>query len=504
MNMAQYSSRALLACGFLIGFSAGCEISVVAPAPSQGDAPAAPPAETPAADVGSVDEPPLGRPGYGGSVVPAEGDDGAASDHGAASGPDPADDGAARSLDKADGAAASGLGKADGATANDHGDRCTGPFPGEEPSDGSGYYLKPGIVYAPESPGVYLGKLALGDIDGDRRFDFVTSDRRTLYLQTHPRVRELDGQPLFTPSPAANTIEDVLLLDADLDGALDVVVAQAEGLAFLHNQGGGVFAPPRAIASMPTFSLSSVRFNDDAFPDIVGIGYGSKIFVYLGDGQGGFELAHDLQTDVFPSGVVAGDVTGDGLPDAVVATSGVAAGIAVFPYDGARGFDTTGSRISFATTPPSSGVSFVSVAVGDLNNDGRQDVAAITHEHTNAMKVWILLQDELGNLTSPQPLLVIDEHQYFNSGGLRIADLNLDGRNDLVAVSRNTAEMWLFLQTPEGTFESRPAPFPGTFEDIDGFGLGITDFDCNGCPDVVGVQLDGLVVFRGRGCATER
>ena len=108
----------------------------------------------------------------------------------------------------------------------------------------------------------------------------------------------------------------------------------------------------------------------------------------------------------------------------------------------------------------------------------------------------------LGGLAAPQLLLTIEDHQYFLTGGLQIADMNLDGRSDLVAVSGNTSEMWLFVQTPEGTFDGRPAPFPGTFEDINGFGLGITDFDCNGCPDAVGVQRDGLVVFRGRGCAT--
>ncbi|WP_165374488.1 MULTISPECIES: FG-GAP repeat protein [Sorangium] len=98
----------------------------------------------------------------------------------------------------------------------------------------------------------------------------------------------------------------------------------------------------------------------------------------------------------------------------------------VFPHDAERGFDTTGQQVFFEITPPSSSVSFVSVAVGDVNNDGRQDVAAVTHEHTDGpMRVWILR-----------------------------------------------------------------------------FGVGVTDFDCIGCPDVVGAQRDGLVVFRGRGCAT--
>ncbi|KYF96289.1 hypothetical protein BE20_42565 [Sorangium cellulosum] len=141
--------------------------------------------------------------------------------------------------------------------------------------------------------------------------------------------------------------------------------------------------------------------------------------------------------------------------------------------------------------------------MGDVNNDGREDVAAVTHEHSDGpMRVWILLQDDLGKLTAPQPLLTIDDPQVFASGGLQIADLNLDGRSDLVVVSPTTAEMWSLLQTAEGTFEGQPAPFPGISQDIDGFGIGITDFDCNGCPDVVGVQVDGLVVFRGRGCAT--
>ncbi|MGK3968604.1 FG-GAP repeat domain-containing protein [Sorangium sp. So ce118] len=443
----------------LIGLGSGCDSSVVVPDPStQGD-PVVPPQDDAAAGVDSAGGP-LVRPGGAESVA------GASSSSGAV-------------------------------------DRCSGPYPGDEPRDGSGYYLKPGIVYPAESPGVYMGQLSVGDIDGDRRFDFVSTDRAELYLQTHPRVRELNGQVIHTPSTPANSVEGSLLLDADRDGALDIVVAQQEGLVFLRNQGGGDFEPPRPIAGPATFSPSAVDHDGDGHLDIVGLGYGSKLLVYLGDGQGGFELTHDLPAGVFMSGVATGDVTGDGLPDAVIAMTGVGAGVAVFPHEGALGFDTSGPQIFFETAPPSSGVSFVSLAVGDVNNDGLQDVAAITHEYSDGpMRVWILLQDGLGSLAAPQLLLTIEDHQYFASGGLQIADMNLDGRSDLVAVSRNTAEMWLFVQTQEGTFDGRPAPFPGTFQDIDGFGLGITDFDCNGCPDAVGVQLDGLVVFRGRGCAT--
>lgn len=464
MNIARHSSgRTFVACCLFIGFSAGCEGSVVLPDPSSEDGSAGLPQDDAAADAGSAD----------GSLARPE---------------------------KAEELAGSLSGSGAGASAG-AGDRCSGPFPGEEPIDGSGYYLKPGILYPAESSGVYMGQLALGDIDGDRRFDFLSTDRRELYLQTHPRVRELNGEVIYTPSTPATSVEEVLLLDADQDGALDVVLAQQEGLVFLRNQGGGAFEPPRTIAGPPTFSPTAVDHDDDGVLDIVGI-YDSKILVYLGDGQGGFELAQDLPAGVFMSGIVTGDVTGDGLPDAVVAMSGVGAGVAVFPHDSARGFDTTGPRIFFETAP-NSGVSFVSVAVGDMNNDGRQDVAAVTHEYTDGpMRVWVLLQDDLGHLTAPQQLLSIEDHQYSVSGGLQIADLNLDGRSDLVAVSSNTAEMWSFVQTPEGTFDGQPAPFPGTFQDIDGFGVGITDFDCNGCPDVVGVQLDGLVVFRGRGCAT--
>ncbi|WP_437569366.1 FG-GAP repeat domain-containing protein [Sorangium sp. So ce542] len=443
----------------LIGFSAGCQGSVVLPDPSSEDGSAAPPQDGEAADVGSGDRPVV-RPGTAGPAVDL-----------------PVGGGA--------------------------GDRCAGPFPGEEPSDGSGYTLKPGLLYPAESSGVIMGQLSLGDIDGDRRFDFVSTDRKELYLQTHPRVQDLNGEVIYTPSAPPDAVEDTLLLDADHDGALDIVVAQQEGLVFLRNQGGGAFAPPRTIAGPTTFSPRAVDHDEDGVLDIVGLGYDSKILVYRGDGDGGFELTHDLPAGVFMSGVVTGDVTGDGRPDAVVAMDGVGAGVAVFPHDAERGFDTTGQQVFFESPPPTLGVSFVSVAVGDMNNDGRQDVAAVTHEYTDGpMRVWVLLQDDLGKLTAPQALLSIDEHQYFLSGGLQIADLNLDGRSDLVVVSANTAEMWSFLQTAEGAFEGQPAPFPGTFQDIDGFGVGITDFDCNGCPDVVGVQVDGLVVFRGRGCAT--
>ena len=86
----------------------------------------------------------------------------------------------------------------------------------------------------------------------------------------------------------------------------------------------------------------------------------------LGNGAGGFGAKTDFATDAFPVSVAIGDVSGNGLPDLVVANANSAT-VSVLLGDGAGGF---GAKTDFAT-----GRSPVSVAIGDVNSDGVPPVA---------------------------------------------------------------------------------------------------------------------------------
>ncbi len=99
----------------------------------------------------------------------------------------------------------------------------------------------------------------------------------------------------------------------------------------------------------------------------------------LGEGDGTFAAATKVTLSGAPFSVAAGDVNGDGKPDLAVARSG-SDGISVLPGTGSGGFG--------APTTIVTGLAPQEVAMGDLNRDARLDLAVAD---TDASTVSVLV-----------------------------------------------------------------------------------------------------------------
>src|SRR5712692_748597 len=110
------------------------------------------------------------------------------------------------------------------------------------------------------------------------------------------------------------------------------------------------------------------------------------------------------------------------------------------------------------------------VAIGDLNGDGRPDVAVATRstgDPVNDRSVFVFLQTSSGTLAPP-----VRYSTGVDARGIAIGDLNGDGRADL-AVCGN-AGVAVLRQKPDGTLSA--ADFIATGQDADSVAIG----DLNG------------------------
>ncbi len=242
-----------------------------------------------------------------------------------------------------------------------------------------------------------------------------------------------NGDGTFQPGVGYVTGVDALaqpnsLAIADLsgDGNADVVVAGFSGeVAVLLGNGDGTFQPGVIYTGeYYTFSATIADVNGDGKPDLLVSGwdneYNGLLGVLIGNGDGSFQPVVSYSTgpgESFAESVAVADLNGDGKTDGVVAN-----------YDGTVGVLLGNGDGTFqpAITYNSGGYSY-SVAVSDVNGDGKPDV--LVADLYGYGEVGVLLGNGDGTF---QPVV---SYYLDQADDLAVADLNGDGKPDLVVTN---------------------------------------------------------------------
>jgi FG-GAP-like repeat len=242
---------------------------------------------------------------------------------------------------------------------------------------------------------------------------------------TEPRSSELHFDVGRAPG-------GILVEDLNNDGKLDLVVANEKGgdVSVLLGDGKKGFSPssgsPFRAGPNPN-DLASGDFNGDGLVDLAIANHETQhITVLLGDGRGSFAPAphSPVAFAVKPHvhGVAAGDLNGDGRLDLL--TDSWAEDRLVLRFgDGDGRFETPGTYVAVGRHP------YQRVRVADLNGDGTADIVSPNLEGDN---VTILLGDGKGKFHQPARSPFPCGDSPFN---VAIGDVNADGKPDLAIVN---------------------------------------------------------------------
>ena len=246
--------------------------------------------------------------------------------------------------------------------------------------------------------------VAMGDFNGDGKLDLATanisSNNVSILLGT--------GTGSFNPATnfsVGNRPQSVAVGDFNNDGKLDLATANfnSNNVSIILGTGTGSFGSPTNInVGTNPYSVAVGDLNGDGKLDLATANEGSSnVSVLLGTGTGSFNPATNFSVGSGPRSVAIADIDGDGKLDLVTA-NGVGSNS---PSNNISILAGTGTGSFAAATNLNLGTGPWTVAVGDLNNDGKPDLATSNYWTNN---VSVLLNTTI----SSTPVVNFDAPTY--------------------------------------------------------------------------------------------
>jgi hypothetical protein len=316
-----------------------------------------------------------------------------------------------------------------------------------------------------------------------------------------------------TPISIGGAVASAIQLgDVNGDGIPDLLTGTSTGAYLSLGLGGGLFGAPTLLAPGDISTLALGDINGDGQLDVaVGIpGNGltsgvSGVSIYINDGTGNFTFRETvgattgLSSGDGPAGLLLKDLNGDGKADLLYRVRGTydgttfAGGGIAISLSNASGTGFAAQTIAPAGVDAELGAN--GIAVGDVNGDGKLDIVTVAsgflapNSTTAAGGGLFVLQGNGDGSFAPASQLAIPDAGGRASDSLALADLNHDGRLDIVA-TRNldnsvpdpAGDTFVLLNVGGGTFGAATAAYQGALSPRQ---IAIGDMNGDGIPDLV-------------------
>ena len=344
--------------------------------------------------------------------------------------------------------------------------------------------------------------VAIGDVNGDGKLDLLVANECASItggecIGAAVSVLLGNGDGTFQVPVSYSLGEDssahsVAAGDVNGDGKLDLVVVTNSLVAVLLGNGDGTFQQPLSYGLGGYFALAVVvaDVNGDGRPDLLVANLcadsscytNGSVGVLLGNGDGTFQAAQTYDAgDYYANSLAVADVNGDGKFDVLVSTS-ESVGVLLGNGDG---------TFQPASAYGQGGINANSVAIADVNRDGKPDLLVanecVSTSRCSNGSVNVLLGNGDGTFqadlsyesavgSSPVPSVVT-------------ADLNGDGNVDVLV----TNECDSYKGCPNGSVQVLLGRGDGKFQlpvsyssgGSNAFSAAVGDVNGDGKPDIV-------------------
>lgn len=324
------------------------------------------------------------------------------------------------------------------------------------------------------------------DLDGDGALDMFAygSGIATAWGDGHGGFEPLQGKTLATLVGDSQQITSAVVVDLDTDGTHEIILAAQHAkswstslIALDVHRDRRIDERHLGLLARGDIQLAAADLDGDGATDLLASG-GSPVLelsLYYGDGRGQLRGAITSRTMV-PSSLHESrlaELNGDKLLDLVgVVSDGVI-------LNAGRG------RGDFAESSLwTQVIGVASFAVGDLDDDGQRDLALIAQDR--------LLKVQGARAMAPPKVMVP------GPSAVAIADLNHDGRSEVVAAGPGTGEdparsrLYIGTRTDDGAYVFSEREFLLS----NPMGIEALDFDGDGDVDLAILGTETIVILR--------
>ena len=322
-------------------------------------------------------------------------------------------------------------------------------------------------------------------------------------LNTYRALACSDSVVLSRLKPAGNAVEALVGVPLELsvlhincahpNGEIIAHIVPGDTVVTLHDDGigpdqvagDGIYSAMWKPVSQGIFTLEFPS-NDRVAVRVVG-----ATVKQLFTNPVSFALGHNQSYNQQATAI--GDLNGDGRNDVALITGFNGSnekGLFIFYQDNSGQLITPPLFIQVGAWTSAT----ESIDIGDLNNDGRMDVAVTSYDTANAEEsfVGVFLQDQSGQLG---PMVKYKMHL---PRRVKIGDVNHDGLNDIVSVGRNSdaALVRILLQKSNGTLAS-PIKYEVPFDHFYNVDVAIGDVNNDGLNDIIILGIQGPSCWPG-------
>jgi FG-GAP-like repeat len=340
--------------------------------------------------------------------------------------------------------------------------------------------------------------VATGDVNGDGRIDLALAGNSSVTVLLNRGNGTFPNTAVYA---TGRTPTSVAIGDVNGDGKPDLAVANRDSVdvSVLLNNENGTFAPPVNYFN-PGESVGIADFTGDGRPDLIVAKSPDTISVSPNRGSGAFAAPIVYAAGVTPQSITAGDIDGDGQADWAVAN--------IFAGDVSVVLNKGNGVFTNAVTYPT-GLGATAVAIGRIDDDGRTDIAVANSggvpntgmSNVSPGNVSVLFGNGAGTFG-----VALNLNAGTAPSGVAIGDLNGDGRADLAIANRGASgaggaggvsgasagSVSVILSNGNRTFAAAINYPAGTMPS----GIAVGDLDGDGKPDVAVANHGGGILGR--------